>query len=142
MAGLLEEGFAIPFVLDRHLWQKQPAPAMLADEKPVASNYDFFRSDGLGAGQNAELNLQFPRFGLGDGRKAAVVKGRGTGSFRDGPVQGARWHHISDAAAQLPVPVQRCESAARLGQMRTRRLDRQGSAFDRGQNGLVRQAKQ
>ena len=46
-AGLLEEGGAVPIVLDGDLRQQQAAAAMLADEQAVASDFNGFRFNRL-----------------------------------------------------------------------------------------------
>ena len=58
-AGLLEEGDAVPSVLERHLRQQQAATVAQADQQAVASNFHLLRLNGLGRREHAEGDSQF-----------------------------------------------------------------------------------
>lgn len=141
-AGLLEESGAIPFVFDGDLGQEQAAAAVLSDEETVASDFDFFGVNRLRGRENAELDFEMRSFVRGYGRKAVVVESGGTRGFRDSTIDRTGGKHIANASAQLSKQIERSESAARFGEVRSRGIERNLAALQRGGNGIVRQAKQ
>jgi hypothetical protein len=129
-AGLVQEGLAIPVMLDWDLGEQEAAITMHADQKAVASDFDEFRVDGLGRGKNAELNLQMGRFVEGYRVEAVIFEGGGASGIGDGAVDGTDGQDVSDAAAQAVVQVEGRERASGFGEVGTGRIERDFAGFE------------
>jgi len=79
---------------------------------------------------------------LGDVRKSVTFESGGPGGFGNSAVDRAGGQHIADASAQLSTQVKRRENAAEHRQVRSWSLDRNLATFQRGGNGIMRQAQQ
>src|SRR5579872_559966 len=74
--------------------------------------------------------------------EACVFKSRGPRGVCDGAIYRTYRQDIADAPAQLAAQVKRGEGTARFGEMFGGRVERNLAFFERGENGLVGQAKQ
>src|SRR5208337_1659184 len=81
-------------------------------------------------------------FVLSNWREAVVVKGGGAGGFRHGAVDRSGGGYIADAPAQLAVQVERGKDSARLGEVRSGRVEGNFARLQCGRNGIVRQAQE
>jgi hypothetical protein len=110
-AGLVQEGLAIPVMLDGDLGEEEAAIAMHADQKTMASDLDIFRGDRLGRRKDAEFNFEVAGFVEGYGVEARVFEGGGASGIGDSAVDRTDGQDVSDAAAQAVVQVKGSESA-------------------------------
>src|SRR5712671_7158519 len=76
-AGLLQEGCAVPSVLDGDLGQEQAATAMPGNEKSVAAHFNLFGTEWLRRRENAELNFEMRSLFLVNRGKAVILESRG-----------------------------------------------------------------
>ena len=127
-------------MLDGDLGQQQAAASMLADQETVASDFDGFGKNRLRRRENAELDFEMRRFVLGDRRKTVIVEGGSTGGLRHGAIDRRSRQGIADTATQLATKVERSESAAEFGEVRSGRIQRKIAVLQRGGNRLVRQS--
>lgn len=105
-----------------------------ADEQAMASDFDGFRSDGVGHGENTEFNLKVAGFLDRDWMESRVLEGGGAGGVRHGEIQSANGKNVADASAELAVQVDGRERPARLGEMRAWPVERNLAVFERGKN--------
>src|SRR5690349_19769650 len=129
-------------MLDWNLGQEQAAIAMHADQEAMASDLDVFRLYGLGRGKDAEFNFQLRGFVEGYGVEAGVFEGGGASGIGDSAVHRTDGEDVSDAAAQTVVQVESGESASRFREVGSGRVEWDFARFQRGEDGLVRQAQQ
>ena len=124
------------------MWQQQATPPPERDQQTMTANLDFLRADGTEGRENAERHLEFRHLFGRERSKARVVKGGGARRLYHRAVERSDGIHMADATPQIPPRVERGEYAARLGQVRRRRGQRDGAAPDRGGNRLVSQLQQ
>ena len=98
-AGLLEEGNAVPMMLNRDLRKQEPAAEWGADEEAVASDLNGIGRDRFGRRKNAEFNLQIPRFFKRYGMKPRVFESGSPGSLRHRAIDGTDWQNVTDTSA-------------------------------------------
>lgn len=136
--GLFQESNAVPPMFDCDLRQKQPAADWCADEQPVAAEFDGLWFNGNGRRKNAEFDLQVLGFFQCDRTKAGVFKGGRACSFGDGPVHRIRGKDVADASTEIAMQIERCEDAARFGEVRGRWFQRYLAVFESREDRLVR----
>jgi hypothetical protein len=141
-AGLVQEGVAIPVMLDWDLGEEEAATAMHADQKAMAADLDIFRGDWLWRGKDAEFDFQIAGFVNGYGVEAVVFERGRTSGIGDGAVHRTDGQDVSDAAAQTIVQVKGGESASGFGEVGSGRFEWDFARFERGEDGLVRQLQQ
>ncbi len=129
-------------MFDRHLRQKQAATAMHTDQQPVMANFHGVGKNWPGRCKDTEFNLQLMRFFSCHGLEASVVKCCSARRFCDGTINRAGRQHIPDASSQCGVPINRSESAPRLGQVGGGRIKADFPAIQRGKDRLMRQPQQ
>src|SRR5205807_6947590 len=131
-AGLLEEGDAVPGTLVGDLVQKQSALAVHADQHAMAADFHGSGGNRLRRREDAEFNFQFRGFLARDWGEAGILERSGPGGLGDHTVDGAYRKNVSNASPQLAVKVKRGEGSAVLGEVRSRRLERNLAVLERG----------
>src|SRR5207245_9902421 len=120
LAGLFEESYAIPAVLARNLRQQQAAMTRHADKEAMPADFDFLGANGLELGKDTEGNFEFRSFVGSDRPEARIFKRCRPGGFRYGSINRCCGKNVAHTATQPTAMVQRCENAARLGEVRRR----------------------
>jgi len=118
VAGVLEEGLAVPVMFDGNLGQQQATARPERDHQAMTADFDFFRLNRSQPGEDAQRDLQFQGLGLGDRTEAGVLEGGGPGGISNRGVQGRDRQGVADAAAKVPTEVEGSKDAARLGKVR------------------------
>ena len=129
-------------MFDRHLRQKQAATAMHTDQQTVMANFYGVGKNWPGRGKDTEFHLQLIGFFSCHGLEASVVKCRGARRFCNRTINRAGRQNIPDASPQCAVPINRSESAPRLGQVWRGRIQADFPAIQRGKDRLMRQPQQ
>lgn len=136
-AGLFEEGDAVPVAFGGHLGQEETAVSAQADQQSMATDFHLIGGDWLRRRQDTQFNLQLTRLFDRHRGKTRVLERGGTGRIKDSAIHRTDGQDIADAPAQLSPEIERCESAARFGEVCTGRVRANPAIFQGGDYRIV-----
>lgn len=116
VAGLGEEGIAVPGVFDGNLREQQAAPFAIGDQQAVAPDFNFGWSDRKKGREHAERKLEIGGLFGSNRPETGVFKGGGAGGFGDGAIERADWQGVANAAAELAIEINGGKDSARLSE--------------------------